>query len=233
MERHRLQGLPEAGFYIPNFVSMEEEQYILAEIHRMPQAKWTTLTHRRLMSLPSTLAGPAKDTLLAAPLPKFLEQPIVSRYKALGIFDQSPHQCPNHVLVNEYRPGEGIMPHTDGPAYHTITATVSLGSHTVLDIYKKTDDGEREKSPTWRVLQEPRSLLITTAGMYKDTLHGISEVTIDNSLDSNRIANWSLLGDVTPFSSGAAERKTRVSLTYRDVLKTAKIGGALKFMNRR
>ena len=32
---------------------------------------------------------------------------------------------PNHVLVNEYLPGQGIMPHTDGPLFHPTIATVS------------------------------------------------------------------------------------------------------------
>ena len=39
---------------------------------------------------------------------------------------------PNHVLVNEYKPGDGIMPHTDGPAYYPIVSTLSLGSDSVL-----------------------------------------------------------------------------------------------------
>ena len=32
---------------------------------------------------------------------------------------------PNHVLVNEYLPGQGIMPHTDGPLFHPTIATVN------------------------------------------------------------------------------------------------------------
>lgn len=45
-------------------------------------------------------------------------------------------RAPNHVLVNEYNAGQGIMPHTDGPAFHPLIATLSLGSHTLLDFYK-------------------------------------------------------------------------------------------------
>ena len=124
------------------------------------------------------------------------------------------------------------MPHEDGPAYHPITATVSLGSHTVLEIYKKTEKGERESQPTWRIFQERRSLLVTTGVMYKDTLHGISEIKDDQNLGPESIVNWDLLGDKNVFESRTAERETRVSLTYRDVLKVAKLGGALKFMNK-
>ena len=85
---------------------------------------------------------------------------------ALGVFE--PGICPNHVLVNEYTPGQGIMvcvcvcvcvcarvwtvhihcvihhysisftlcqPHEDGPLYSPTVATISLGSHTLLDFY--------------------------------------------------------------------------------------------------
>ena len=233
METQQIPDLPDAGFYIPNFVTEDEEQRILSGIQRLPQTKWTNLTHRRLLSLPSNLTGASKDTLLAAHLPVFLEQDIIPRFKGLGIFEQSPHGAPNHVLVNEYQPGQGIMPHTDGPAYYPITATVSLGGHTVLEIYRKTESGERVVTPTWRILQEPRSLLVTTGDMYTDTLHGISEVTKDENLNLESIVNWSLLGSPTSFISGSAVRHTRVSLTYRDVLKVAKLGGALKFISKK
>ena len=36
---------------------------------------------------------------------------------------------PNHVLVNEYLPGQGIMPHTDGPLFHPTIATVFNAVH--------------------------------------------------------------------------------------------------------
>jgi alkylated DNA repair protein alkB homolog 6 len=69
--------------------------------------------------------------------------------------------------------------------------------------------------------------------MDRDTLPGISELKLDDNLDPTSIVNWSLLSDTAAFSSGSAERTTRVSLTYRDVLKVAKLGGALKFINKR
>lgn len=233
LERFRIPGLPDKSFYIPNLITEAEEEYVLQEISRLPRSKWTVLTHRRLLSLPSQLTGQAKDTLLASQLPAFLTRNIDYRIRNLEIFAGSPHQEPNHCLVNEYEPGQGIMPHTDGPAYFPVTATVSLASHTVLEIYEKNEQGERNPAPTWRILQEPRSLLVTTADMYRDTLHGISELESDEKLDLNSIANWDLLGDTIPYETGIAARQTRISLTYRDVLKVAKLGGALKFMNKK
>jgi alkylated DNA repair protein alkB family protein 6 len=170
--------------------------------------------------------------LIDAPLPPYLDS-IATRLRKDGYFESSTHQRPNHVLVNEYKPGEGIMPHEDGPVYNPITATVSLGSHTVLEIYKKNERGEKEASPSWRILQEPRSLLVTTGEMYVETLHGISERQTDEDLGPGTIVNWDFIGDKDDYASGSAERGTRTSLTLRDVTKVAKVGGALKFMTKR
>lgn len=227
-----LPELPKTGYYIPDFISSEQESSILEEISKLPEGRWKVLSHRRLLSLPSHLTGTANDTLIDTALPRFLVNPILTQLKQLDIFADSPHSAPNHCLVNEYHPGQGIMPHEDGPVYYPITATVTLGSHTILDIYQKNADGEREASPKWRILQEPRSLLVTTEAMYKDTVHGIAEVEEDRDLTPEKIANWSLLSDKTPFESGVATRGLRVSLTYRDVRKVAKLGGAMKFMNK-
>lgn len=233
LQAFRITALPNSGYYIPDIITEQQEQSILQEILKLPPTKWTTLTHRRLLSLPSQLAGPARDTLLASSLPSFLTKVIFDKLKGLQVFEKSPHQEPNHCLVNEYHPGQGIMPHEDGPAYFPVTATVSLASHTILDIYKKNEQGEREATPTWQILQEPRSLLITTGDMYKDTLHGISEVERDTNLGPDTVVNWQLLANTAPFEQGDVERRTRVSLTYRDVIKVAKIGGALKFMTKK
>ena len=120
------------------------------------------------------------------------------------------------------------MPHEDGAAYAPIVATVSLGAPIVLDIYPKKADGEREVEPKWRILQERRSLLVNTEGMYTDVLHGITEREADESLGKDTVANWVLLGDKKQFDGGRSERGVRVSLTYRDVLKVARIGASLK-----
>jgi alkylated DNA repair protein alkB family protein 6 len=125
-----------------------------------PNARWTELSHRRLQSHPSALT--AKNVLLASPLPDWLQDPVVTKLEALesssvsGLFGQSPHEKPNHVLINEYHAGQGIMPHEDGPAYWPVVATVSLGSALVLDIYEKDEKGRKIDPPKHRVLQEAR-----------------------------------------------------------------------------
>ncbi len=121
------------------------------------------------------------------------------------------------------------MPHEDGPAYHPVTATISLGSSTVLDIYSKSssDSGDSERKH-WRILQEPGSLLVTMAECYTDTLHGIAETEVDENLREETVSNWKLLGNKDQFCRGSNSRRTRVSLTYRDVKKVLQIGGGTK-----
>lgn len=142
------------------------------------------------------------------------------------------------------------MPHEDGPAYYPLVATVSLGAAIVLDLYekeKKEDgngsvekDGEEKpeseaeylRIPRSRILQERRSLLVTRGKMYTDFLHGIAERVVDGDLGVETVCNWGLLGEKDWFSGGSFERRTRTSLTYRDVLKVAKVGNTLKFLGR-
>lgn len=71
-------------------------------------------------------------------LPEWLSNPLSSRFDSLGIFKDSPHGRANHCLINEYLPGQGIMPHEDGAAYHPVVATVSLSGTLVLDVYEKS-----------------------------------------------------------------------------------------------
>ncbi|KAL1961348.1 hypothetical protein VTO42DRAFT_76 [Malbranchea cinnamomea] len=231
LEKWRIEALPESAYYIPDFITPEEEERLLRKINSAPVPRWTQLSRRRLQTWPSALTK--TNTLLAAPLPEWLVSPIIPRFDRLRIFSSSPHKAPNHVLINEYMPGEGIMPHEDGAAYHPIVATVSLGAPIVLDIYdKRKEDNESStatREPRYRILQEPRSLLVTTEKMYTDYLHGIAEKLKDENLNCNTICNWKLLGNPDRFEVGGYERSTRTSLTYRDVLKVSKLGNSIKF----
>jgi len=97
----------------------------------------------------------------------------------------------------------------------------------VLDIYTKRAEGEEKgEELVTRILQEPGSLLVTTGEAYTELLHGISELKKDENLGPATVANWELLGDRRRFEldGGVSERSTRISLTYRDVLKVRNLG---------
>ena len=93
----------------------------------------------------------------------------------------------------------------------------------MLDIYEKDTEGQRKQHPTWRMLQERRSLLITMGDVYRETLHGIGNVTSDQNLDAKQIVNWDMLRDDTrtacASNNGILERQLRISATIRDVIK--------------
>ena len=148
------------------------------------------------------------------------------------IFKDSPHGAPNHVLINEYLPGQGIMPHKDGAAYHPVVCTISLGSSLCLDIYGSKENGTIESEPRWKILQEPRSLLITTDSLYTDYLHGIAEIKEDANLNPTTVSNWNLLRSPDEFVNGRFERQTRTSLTYRDVIKVSKLGSKFAMLSK-
>ena len=134
------------------------------------------------------------------------------------------------------------MPHEDGGAYFPTVATVSLGGAVVLDLYEKgrnrhgddDDDGDGGRpSPRFRILQERRSLLVTTGKLYTDFLHGIADSVKDEGLGPETVCNWDLLRERERYGSGWLERETRISLTYRDVIRVAKVGNAMKFLGGR
>ncbi|KAJ5953639.1 hypothetical protein N7454_000535 [Penicillium verhagenii] len=241
LDAARIDSLPSDAFYISDFISEDEEARLIYKVQSAPLPHWTHLSHRRLQSWPSTLTK--SDTLLASPLPSWLTDPVMDRFNDLGVFKDAPHGAPNHVLVNEYHPGQGILPHEDGPAYYPLVATVSLGAPIVLDLYEKNTPSPRNEhhlskdvqcpaTPQFRVLQERRSLLIMRTSIYTDFLHGIAEVSTDKDLGSRSICNWDLLRERNIYCAGWYPRETRTSITYRDVLKVAKMGDTLKFLSR-
>lgn len=108
-------------------------------------------------------------------------------------------------------------------------ATVSLSASIVLDVCSKQEEG-----PKWRILQERRSLLITTGEIYEECLHGIEGVEVDENLRGGEggLCNWGLLGDQEEFGEGRKRRETRVSLTFRDVVKVKKLGKGFGFLRK-
>ena len=116
------------------------------------------------------------------------------------------------------------MPHEDGPAYAPVVATVSLGSAVVLDVCEKGQGGKR-----WRVLQEGRSLLVTRGEAYRELLHGIESVEGDEGVEEG-LSNWELVGERERWERKQGrwvESGTRVSLTFRDVVKVSRLGAVV------
>lgn len=129
LEKFIVTEAPPTVYYVPNFITEAEEECLLQQVYRAPKPKWTQLSGRRLQNWGGL---PNPKGMLAEKLPDWLLK-YTEKISSLGAF---AGKTANHVLVNEYRPGEGIMPHEDGPLYHPTVTTISLGSHTLLDFYK-------------------------------------------------------------------------------------------------
>lgn len=128
LDKFRVKNAPSTIYYIPDFISQEEEQMLKSKVYRAPRTKWTVLSHRRLQNW-GGLPGP--NGMVGEDLPDWLTT-YSKKIADLGAFSGN---VPNHVLVNEYEPGQGIMPHEDGPAFYPTVSTISLDSHTLLDFY--------------------------------------------------------------------------------------------------
>lgn len=227
-DHHRVGSHLDSVFYAQNFLSSISSKEIMAWLQQcIPEydpngpgervgrtereesiqhnGKWTRLKHaRRKVAL-------FDGTICNLP---FILQRISNTLVAIGAFP--PSHPPNHVLVNEYQPGEGIMPHTDGPAYDSCTATISLGgSDVIFKLWpRQQHDTELPTSSTNAqpslevILHGNGSLVLFTNDAYLYHLHEISEVLEERTSSSGICGN-----DVK--GGTLVKRGYRISLTFR------------------
>ncbi|XP_011503031.1 PREDICTED: alpha-ketoglutarate-dependent dioxygenase alkB homolog 6 [Ceratosolen solmsi marchali] len=215
-----VKEVPSLINYIPNFITEEEEKNLIQEIYNAPLPKWTQLSHRRLQNYGGI---PHVKGMIAEEIPKWLEAQI-DKITLLNMFHKEKR--PNHVLINEYLSGQGIMAHSDGPLFHPIVTTISCGSHTLLEFHKAIDtDNIESRKHEFSLLLEPRSLLILQDDLYHNYLHSIEE-RITDTITQARIKNLHMCSQIYK-ESQILKRSTRLSLTIRHVPKTSKF--KLKF----
>ncbi|EIE18199.1 hypothetical protein COCSUDRAFT_54973 [Coccomyxa subellipsoidea C-169] len=225
LEKHRIGWLPEI-FYIPEYISVDDEERLCQTI-RASKAPWIKVSGRRLRNYGGTVHEKL-GVLLQSPVPSWL-QPLLRR---LGEDTQAfgPGLEANHVLLNAYRPGEGIMPHQDGPLYHPGVCILSLAAPAVMRFSRKrsSDDDTRAQgdfnSLVVSVALQPRSLLVFRGDAYTHCLHGIDEVE-EEALDET-VANREALPD--PEARVMKRGNERLSLTVRRVLRVKNILGPRK-----
>ncbi|SGY12250.1 BQ5605_C011g06440 [Microbotryum silenes-dioicae] len=144
--------------------------------------------------------------------------------------DPCPTHNPNRSLIPRYLPGQGILAHTDGPAYAPIVTTLSLGSHTILQFTPRKNDptpsdekvdstaplnsfelasNSKEQSETFSLFLPPRSLILLQDTLYEDWLHSIESKKEDTADDLMRCRNWGMWWErgVDTFSTGSEEER--------------------------
>jgi hypothetical protein len=117
------------------------------------------------------------------------------------------NQRPNHVLINEYKDGCGLIPHDDGPLYIPIVAVISLGS-TLLSYWTKSSNGQGE--PFGSIYLKSRACHVTSADLYLNYLHGI--VTSKEDIISSNC--WNSNDDDITYGAMFERPQTRYSIVF-------------------
>lgn len=102
MEEFLVKNAPATVYYIPNFISVDEEQRLMREVYDSPKPKWTQLKNRRLQNWGGV---PQPKGMIAEPIPDWLND-CCKKIFSLGVFAD---KMPNHILVNEYLAGQGYL----------------------------------------------------------------------------------------------------------------------------
>jgi alkylated DNA repair protein alkB family protein 6 len=209
------RSIIDSVFYAQHFLSSKQEKEVMKFLSSIPEytqhsscreviaknereesiqhnGKWTRLHHaKRKVAL-------FDGTICSLPL---ILQRLANTLVDIGAFP-STHP-PNHVLINEYQPGEGIMPHTDGPAYDSRTATISLGgSDVIFKLWprKKPSNYDDMHIAQEVILHGHGSLVLFTDDAYINHCHEISEGVLEERLSSD---------------GTLVKRGYRISLTFR------------------
>jgi len=185
--------------YVNEYLTEEDETSILDFVKQANRwvGKISSETRRT-----QNWGGRPSEASLTEELPIIFQKLIASMVHN-GIYP--PDRAPNHVLVNEYRDGCGIIPHVDAPLYWPIVATITLGGAALLNFTSAT-----EETISHDVYLPRRCLMRTSGEVYTEWLHGIQKSTQDvitkNCMNLGQIGL--AIGDVVPRSN------FRVSLVF-------------------
>lgn len=167
---------------IDNFISEQDESNLIREIDQQP---WDTSISRRTQHYGFRYDYTNKDAAnSAAPIPDWCN-PIIDKMLADNLLKDRPDQ----VIINEYKPGQGIAAHTDHTKHFADgIVSLSLGSDVVMDFSRGSEKKEVQLSR--------RSLLVMHGEARYNWKHGIAKRTSD----------------------AGKKRTRRISLTFRKMI---------------
>jgi len=229
-------------YYIPNFLPFEFSELLLHWLQSIPTlsstsssqntysshiGKWTPLHHakRKVLLYDATIS----------PIPPPLQY-IIDLLLFHNVFSSDdPQTIPNHILINEYQPGQGILYHTDGPTYQPKTVTISIGNSHVLFRFHPRYPQNNQPTTEKLFVSGRGSCLMFEHEAYTEYLHGIEEV-LQESICSNSCLNWEdycqecqtynnneydydVYREKYDKASDMVQRGYRISLTFRHKIK--------------
>ena len=209
-ETHRVRNTPPGTtvYLLKDWCTQREETYLLGRVYASP--KWTNVSARRLQSF----GGQVREKgTLAEKMPDWLASEIGKVQHTVG--ELMPTRI-NHVLVNEYLPGNGILPHQDGGCYHPCVLILSLGCDAVMRFAPHKDFRDDSSYKEFGIFLPCRSLLLFHGTTYTEYLHGIEAVDVD--VIDGSVVNF---GDV---SGAASDEMEETGIEKRDALKKEKNG---------
>ncbi len=182
--------------YVENYIDEHQHDWALA---RIDEQRWLDDLKRRVQHYGFKYDYRARKVdmdMHIGELPEWLNRLSEKLYE-----DGYMPEVADQVIVNEYKPGQGISSHIDcEPCFQNTIASLSLASGCVMNFTNKFD--KTKKIPVWL---EPRSLVVLSDEARHEWLHGISARKSDE---------W---------DGEKHERQRRVSLTFRKVIiETAK-----------
>lgn len=161
--------------YIPNYITEQQQSQLISIIDSKP---WTHALQRRVQQY-----GYIYDYSTRS-LAWELCDSIPVEFRAI----HSTTDNINQVIVNEYKPGQGIFPHVD----HTKLFGDTIMSLSLLSAVDMNFIEVKNPSNTKKLTLEPRSLVILTGDARYKYKHGIKAIK--------------------------RGRSRRVSITYREVI---------------
>ncbi len=182
--------------YIKDYINEHQHDWLL---ERLDEHEWLNDLKRRVQHYGYKYNYKARKVDLdmhIGELPKWLKK-LSHNLQKDGYMPEKADQ----VIVNEYKPGQGISSHIDcEPCFKDTIVSLSLGSGCVMNFTNKIN--KTQKIPVWLA---PRSIVVLSDEARYEWLHGIAARKWDE---------W---------DGQKYERKRRVSLTFRKVIiKTAK-----------
>ncbi|GAB4039849.1 alpha-ketoglutarate-dependent dioxygenase AlkB [Spirosoma gilvum] len=184
-ELNKVDGL----IYIPNFITLAESSSIWQFIN---EEIWLDDLKRRVQHYGYKYDYKSRFidySMKLGCLPQW-SLTVAQRLHRSGFMVEEPDQ----LIVNEYKPGQGIANHVDcEPCFGNTIASLSLGSACVMDLINK------ESKVKVSILLEPCSLVILSGAARYQWTHGIQGRKTDT------------------FKNLKFDRSDRISLTFRKV----------------
>lgn len=232
LEKYRVGAIPHV-YYVPDYINEDEESQILSMVRNTPADLKSELKKRTVQEWGCTMCAECEKSFVSdTNMPPWVQQ-CSDMLMYDGIF--TPSTFLNSVRIHEYKRGEGIGPHCDGPIYVPCVTVLSLASTSVMhfyphqqpyldrpmdhynDTFKFSEGKIGAQVPLMTVVMEPRSLLVFADTAYYYYPHGVSDKEVDDLSPSTagEVVNRHLLRDKAIMS---VERRYRVSITTRNLL---------------